>query len=125
MENIPFMGIVVLLYFIVINIIKYFENEAERKHEFRMEKLRLSNKYIVVPFISSLLSELHNITDIDAETMKRLVMILESLQGNYINEKQNLNQLNDDKNSLKGILENGNLATDIALKIKQLLDIMQ
>ena len=83
MENFPFMGIVVLLYFIVINIIKYFENEAERKHEFRMEKLRLSNKYIVVPFISSLLSELHNITDIDAETMKRLVMILESLQGNY------------------------------------------
>ena len=125
MENIPFMGIVVLLYFIVINIIKYFENEAERKHEFRMEKLRLSNKYIVVPFISSLLSELHNITDIDAETMKRLVMILESLQGNYINEKQNLNQLNDDKDSLKGILEKGDLATDIALKIKQLLDIMQ
>lgn len=125
MENIPVMGIVILLYFIVINIIKYFENDAQRKHEFRMEKLRLSNKYIVVPFISSLQSDLHNITDIDGETMKRLVMILESLQGNYSNEKQNLNQLNDDKNGLKDILENGNLATDIALKIKQLLDIMQ
>lgn len=72
---------------------------------------------IVVPFISSLLSDLHNITNLDSETMNRLVMILESLQGNYSNANQNLIQLNDDKNSLKDILENGNLATDVALKL--------
>ena len=118
MENIPVMGIVILVFFIVVDIIRHRENNAQREHEFRMEKLRLSNKYIVVPFISSLLSDLHNITNLDSETMNRLVMILESLQGNYSNANQNLIQLNDDKNSLKDILENGNLATDVALKIK-------
>lgn len=125
METIPVMGIAILVFFIVINIIRYFENSSQRKYEFRMEKLRLSNRFVVAPFICYLLNDLHNITDIDSKTMNRLVMILESLQGNYINENQNLIQLNDDKNSLKEILENGNLATDVALKIKQLLDIMQ
>lgn len=126
MENLPVMGIVILVYFIAIHYIRYLENNAQRKHELDIEKLRLSNKFVVAPFISYLLSDLLNDTsDQDNENVNRLIGVLKSMLLNYSGDNQDLVQLNNDKNNLKEILENGNLATDIVLKVKQLLDFMQ
>ena len=124
MDNIPIMG-VVIGYFIIIHIIQYLENCARRKHEFKMEELRLSSKYIVEPLVNSLLSDLHNITDMDNETANRLVTILESIRGIINDKNPNLLQLNYAKESLKEILEKGNLAADFALKLEQLSDLIR
>ena len=126
MDNLPIMGIAILGYFVVVNFIKYLDNNAQRKHELDKEKLRLSSRFIIAPYISSLLGDLiSNGTDVDVETKSRLVAVLKSMQLNYSSDNQNLTQLNNDKITLKEILENGNLAADIGLKLKQLFDLIQ
>lgn len=125
MDLLKFAPFAILLFFLGMKWLNNRDAENQRRHEFDMLRLRQTQAFIVSPFVINLLHDLEKDERLVAEEKEALVKFLQLLMDNYIADKSNDEQIKDAQRGLFDILGRGNLAADIGIKVKQIVDLIQ
>lgn len=126
MESIPFFGITILLFFLAMKYLEMIDGDRKRKYE--LEKLRIekSQRFIAAPMAINLLKEIkENKIETNEENKNILISNLNLMIVNFESNQPDYAQLKDARNKLVYLLKNGNLVTELVIKIEQLLNVLQ
>lgn len=126
MEHIPFFGIAILVFYIFMRWLNIVESDKQRKFELEKLKIEKSQRFIAEPLAVSLLKEIkENKIEMSDDNKDILVNNLNIMIINFESNQPNYEQLKEARSKLNDLLKTGNLVTDLAIKIEQLLNVFQ
>lgn len=89
-------------------------------------KIEKTQRFIAAPLAINLLKEIkENKIEVNDDNRNILISNLNLMIVNFESGQPDYTQLKEARNKLKDVLEMGNLATEIAIRLEQLLSVFQ
>lgn len=124
MSSVVLIVLITYTFFFSIQWLRKRDADKQREFELKITELKLQQRFMVAPLVINLCNDIQkdeNISDNDREYIEENLQLM---IVNIINDNPKEEDLKRAGEGLRGVLEKGNLTTELVLRIKQVLDVL-